>query len=241
MQAVILAGGLGTRLRPLTANIPKPMAPVNGRPFLEYEIELLKKKGVLDFVLCVGYRANVIQDHFGDGKGFGVSISYSFEVEELLGPAGALKNAEQLLDDNFIVTYGDGYLAMDYRKAWDAFLDSQKLGLMVVYENHDRFGRSDLEVKNGYVTRYDKKNKSPDMVWINFGVSFLRKKALDLIPAKSAFKEEEFYGMLIERHELLAFETKERFYEIGTPAALNEFASFITLREKYSEGKNRDL
>src|SRR5487761_548032 len=232
MQAVILAGGLGTRLRPLTEKVPKPMIQVNGKPFLEYEIELLKKNGVLDFVLCVGYRANVIQDHFGDGKKFGVRVSYSFEGEELLGPAGALKNAERHLEDNFIVTYGDGYLAMDYRKAWDVFVASRKLGMMVVYENHDRFGRSDLEVKSGYVTRYDKKNKSPDMVWINFGVSFLRKKALEFIPAASAFKEEEFYGKLIGRRELLAFETKERFYEIGTPASLNEFASFISSLEK---------
>ena len=227
MQAVILAGGLGTRLRPLTEKVPKPMVQVNGKPFLEYEIELLKKNGVGNFVLCVGYMARVVEDHFGDGTGFGARISYSIEGEKLLGPAGALKKAEPLLEDNFIVTYGDGYLVMDYRAAWDHFMCSSKLGMMVVYENHDKFGKSDLEVREGYVARYDKKNAIQEMVWINFGVSFLKRKALELIPEGIPCGEEEFYNRLIKDRELLSFETKGRFYEIGTPTALQEFASFI--------------
>ncbi len=228
MQAVILAGGLGTRLRPLTESVPKPMIEVSGKPFLEYEINLLKKAGMSDFVLCVGYKANVVKDHFGDGRKFGVNISYSLEEEELLGPTGALKNAEPLLEDIFLVTYGDGYLLMDYKRAWDFFFKENKLGMMVVYENHNKYGKSDLVVKDGYVVKYDKKRQSPDMIWINFGVTFLRKKGLSFIPQGRACGEEEFYNELISRKELLAFETRGRFYEIGTPAALTEFETFIS-------------
>ncbi|MGI0080459.1 MAG: sugar phosphate nucleotidyltransferase [Nitrososphaerales archaeon] len=231
MQAAILAGGLGTRLRPLSEKIPKPMVSVNGKPFLEYEIELLKKNGVHHFVLCVGYLGDVIQDHFGDGRKFGVRIAYSAEGKKLLGPAGALKKAEPILEDSFIATYGDGYLLMDYQVAWDRFLRSSKLGMMAVYENHNELARSDLVVKGGYVTRYDKKNSTPEMVWINFGVSFLKRKALQFIPADKEYGEEEFYNMLIEKQELLAYETKERFYEIGTPAALREFESFMSSKK----------
>ncbi len=227
MQAVILAGGLGTRLRPLTESVPKPMVQINGRPFLEYEIELLKNVGVRDFVLCLGYKGQIIRNHFGDGSKFGARISYSFEGEKLLGPAGGLKNAEALLEDVFLVTYADGYLMMDYVKAWDFFLKSNRLGMMVVYENHNKFGKSDLVVKDGHVVKYDKRHQTHDMVWINFGVSYLRKEALNIIPQDQTFGEEEFYNELISRKELLAFETKGRFYEIGTPESLNEFASFI--------------
>ena len=227
MQGVILAGGLGTRLRPLTERVPKPMVQVKGRPFLEYEVELLKNAGVRDFVLCVGYKGQIIKNHFGDGKKFGARISYSFEGEKLLGPAGALKNAEALLEDVFFVTYGDGYLVMDYAQAWNFFLKSKKLGMMVVYENHNKYGKSDIAVKDGYVVKYDKKRQTPTMVWINFGVSYLRKEALNLIPRDRTFGEEDFYNELISRKELLAFETKGRFYEIGTPEALNEFSRFI--------------
>jgi NDP-sugar pyrophosphorylase family protein len=231
MQAVILAGGLGTRLRPLTESVPKPMVLVQGKPFLEYEIELLKKASINDFVFCVGYKATSIEDHFGNGKRFGVNISYSLDGEKPLGPAGALKNAEALLEDMFLVTYGDGYLMMDYAQARDFFVKSKKIGMMVVYENHNKYGRSDLAIKDGYVVKYDKRNQTADMVWINFGVSYLKKESLDFIPAGKFFGEEEFYNQLISREQLSAYETKGRFYDIGTPEALEEFTRFIS-REK---------
>ena len=230
MQVAILAGGLGTRLRPLTNKIPKPMVPVNGKPFLEHELRMLKSKGFDEFVLCVGYLGNAIENYFGNGEKFGVKISYSYDGESLKGPAGALKNAEALLGEVFFVTYADAFLELDYAKILEKFSFSKKLGLMVVFENHNRFGKSDLIVKNGLVTKYSKTAQTPDMVWINYGVSLLKKKALVLIPKKGEVGEEEFYTKLIRAKELLAYETKERFYEIGTPESLKEF-------EKYLAGK----
>lgn len=203
MQAVVLVGGLGTRLGSLTQSVPKPMVVVGGKPFLEHEIGLLKSCGITDFVLCVGHFGEKVEAYFGDGGRWGVRVRYSYDGPRLLGPAGALKRAEGLLDELFFVTYGDAYLRADYRSMMRALVDSGKLGAMAVYENHDQYGRSDVAVSGGRVVRYDKRGSGMD--WVNFGVSALRKRALSLIPPGRECGEEEFYGELIRRDELLAF------------------------------------
>jgi len=226
LQAAILVGGLGTRLGPLTKSVPKPMVTVGGKPFLEHEIGLLKGCGISDFVLCVGYLGEKVEGHFGDGSRFGVRVRYSYDGPRLLGPAGALKRAEGLLEEYFFVTYGDAYLRADYRSMMRALVDSGRLGAMAVYENHNQHGRSDVAVSGDRVVRYDKRGSGMD--WVNFGVSALRKRALSLIPPGRECGEEEFYGELIKRDELLAFPVADRFYEIGTPASLKEFERFIS-------------
>jgi NDP-sugar pyrophosphorylase family protein len=202
------------------------MVLVNGRPFLEYEIGLLKRSGISDLVLCVGHLGEKVERHFGDGSEWGVRVRYSYDGPKLLGPAGALKLAEPLLEEFFFVTYGDAYLRADYRSMMSALVDSGRLGVMAVLENHNEYGRSDVAVGGGRVVRYDKKVGRMD--WVNFGISALGKRALALIPTGRACGEEEFYGELIKREELLAFPVAERFYEIGTPASLKEFEGFIS-------------
>jgi len=202
------------------------MVVVGGKPFLEHEIGLLKSCGINDFVLCVGYLGEKVEGHFGDGSRWGVRVRYSFDGPKLLGPAGALKRAETLLDEFFFVTYGDAYLRADYRSMMRALVDSGRLGAMAVYENHNKYGRSDVSVGGGRVVRYDKRGIGMD--WVNFGVSALRKRALSLIPPGRECGEEEFYSELIKRGELLAFPVADRFYEIGTPASLKEFELFIS-------------
>jgi len=204
------------------------MVLVNGRPFLEHEIALLKRSGIDDFVLCVGHLGESVEGYFRDGQKWGVRVRYSYDGQKLLGPAGALKRAEPLLADRFFVTYGDAYLRADYGRMMRALVDSGRLGLMAVYENHNKFGRSDVVVKGEYVERYDKNGGEGGMDWVNFGVSALSKGALALIPPGEVCGEEEFYGELIKRHELLAFPVDERFYEIGTPSSLGEFERFIS-------------
>jgi N-acetyl-alpha-D-muramate 1-phosphate uridylyltransferase len=227
MQAVILAGGLGTRLRPLTETVPKALIPVRGRPFVDYQLDLLKKSDIDDFVFCVGHLGEMIQRHLGDGSAYGCSIRYSYDGPRLLGPAGALRRAERLLQDRFFVTYGDAYLRAPYGDMMDALGSSGKLAVMSVYRNENKFGKSDIVVKGGAVVGYDKSNRVEGMDWINYGVTALRKEALVLIPDGEFCDEEAFYWSLIKRKELLAFEVKERFYEIGTPASLSEFEDFI--------------
>lgn len=227
MQAVILAGGLGTRLRPATELVPKAMIPVNGRPFLEYQLELLRGAGVNEFVICVGHLGGAIRTHFGDGRKLEVRISYSDDGPRLLGPAGALKRAEPLLDDSFFVTYGDAYLRVEYATMMKRLLSTRALGMMSVYRNDNRHGISDLLVRRGWVLRYDKKG-GRGMRWINFGVTALRRGALAFIPQGREVGEEEFYGTLIARRELLAFPVRKRFYEIGNPASLAEFGRVVS-------------
>jgi len=227
MQAVILAGGLGTRLRPLTETVPKALVHVQGKPFVDYQLDLLKRNGIDDFVFCVGHLGEKVQSHLGDGSGLGCRIRYSFDGPRLLGPAGALKRAEPLLRERFFVTYGDAYLRAPYRTMMGALGSSGRLAVMSVYRNENKFGKSDVVVKAGAVTLYAKKGKVRGMDWINYGVTALRKEALSAVPMGEFCDEETFYGSLIKRGELLAFEVKERFYEIGTPASLSEFEAFI--------------
>jgi NDP-sugar pyrophosphorylase family protein len=227
MQAVILAGGMGTRLRPLTDSVPKTMVKVLGKPFLEREIGLLRAGGVEDFVLCVGYKAEKVREHFGDGGGLGVKIAYSYDGPKLLGGVGALKKAEAMLRERFFVTYGDAYLRLDYGAMMDAFVASGRLGMMAVYHNRNKHGNSDLVVEQGYVTRYDKRAAGKGLEWINFGISALQKEALALVPEGLEYGEEEFYGELIRRGELASFPVRRRFYEIGSPSALKEFETFL--------------
>ena len=227
MQMVILAGGLGTRMRPLTYELPKVLIPVNGKAFLHHQIDLLKEHGIRDIVLCVGHLADQIRTHFGDGGWLGVRIRYGEEREMLLGTAGALKNAEPLLEDDFFLLYGDSYLPMDYREVMRYFRPRGALGLMVVYHNSNQFERSNVIVRDGRVAVYDKEGRTPGMEYINSGLSVLRKEALSLVPAGRPFSQEELYRLLIERGDLLAWETKHRFYEIGSRQGLAEFRELL--------------
>ena len=227
MQAAILAGGLGTRLRPMTDKVPKVLTPVRGRPFVDYQLDLLKRNGITDFVFCVGHLGNQVESHLGDGRALGCRVEYSYDGPRLLGPAGALKRAERLLQERFFVTYGDAYLRAPYSDLMGALGASGKLAVMTVYRNENKFEKSDVVVEDGAVVRYDKKAAAEGMVWINYGVTALRREALSLVPENRFFDEEAFYGALVKRKELLAFEVKERFYEIGTPESLAEFGAFL--------------
>jgi len=227
MQMVVLAGGLGTRLWPLTDQMPKSLIPVNGRPFLEHQLELFKRNGIRDIVLCVGYLGGEIKRYFGDGSRFGADIRYSEEGEELLGTAGAIRNAEALLANEFFLTYGDSYLLLDYGAVTDRFRQRDRLGLMVVYRNCNHLDRSNVIVEGDLVKVYDKEGHTPEMDYINYGVSLLRKEALTLIPPGRPFTQEELYQLLIEQEQLLAFETNQRFYEIGSPRGLDEFRRLV--------------
>lgn len=227
MQIAILAGGLATRLRPVTERIPKSMVEIEGKPFLQYQIGLLRRNGVRDIVLCVGHLADQIKGYFGDGSRLGVHIQYNDEGNRRLGTAGALKFAEELLADVFFVMFGDSYLMLDYGAIMQYFLARDRLGLMVVYRNKNRCDSSDVIVEGGFVKVYDKDHPSPDMVYINEGLSVLRKKALAALPVGQPISLQEFYQRLIAQRQLLALETQQRFYETGSLAGLEEFERLV--------------
>ena len=201
------------------------MVKILGKPFLEYQLELLKKNGIQDIVLCLGHLGEQIEDYFGDGSRFGVNIKYSYEREELLGTAGALKKAETLLDEVFFTLYGDSYLFLDFKAALSYFLSQDKLALMTVYKNFNCYDRSNTVIEGNLVTRFSKKEKTKDMVYIEYGANIFRKEVLDLIP-RSPYTLEQLFPQLIARGELLAYEVDKRFYEIGSPQGLKDFERF---------------
>jgi NDP-sugar pyrophosphorylase family protein len=220
MQVAILAGGLGTRLGALTARQPKSMVPVHGRPFLEHQIALLRGHGVTDVVLCVGHLSAAIRDHFGDGAGFGVRVRYSDEGDRRLGTAGALKWAEPLLAERFLVLFGDSYLTLDYRAVMQTFAASGRLALMVVWRN-DGYERSDVAIDGDRVVAYG--TEASGRTHINYGLSALRRDALGGMTAGHPYALPEFYSPLIARRELAAFEVYHRYHEIGSVRGLEEF------------------
>jgi len=229
MQVVILAGGLGTRLRPITETIPKPMVLINGKPFLEYQLEMLKKNGFEDFILCTGYLGEKIEEYFGNGQKMGMQIKYSKENEPL-GTGGALKNAEKLLENEFVLIYGDSFLPMDYKSLIADFNESKKLAMPVVFKNSPKIVLNNMEVsKTGEVLHYDKKNEGRSN-YVEAGVHILQKDVLNFVPENSAFSlEEELLPVLIKKGELNAHITDKRFYDIGTFDRLKIFTQVLSL------------
>jgi len=227
MQIVILCGGLATRLRTLTEKIPKSMIEIGGKPFLEHQLELLKKNGIFDMIFCIGYKGEHIENYFGDGSRFGVKIKYSREKEELLGTGGALKQAESLLDEVFLVIYGDSYLPFNFKAAVDYFNEFNKLGLMVVYKNQNQHEKSNVAVKDNLVVEYNKEDLDKEMEYMDYGVSIFRKKALEFLPENTHCDLSQLHLSLIEKDQLMAFESKIRFYEAGSFPGIEEFKRYI--------------
>ena len=226
MQAAILAGGLARRLGDLTRDRPKSMVEVQGKPFIEYQLELLRRGGVKDIVLCTGHMGNQIEKHFGNGSKYGVNIKYSLE-DKPLGTAGALKKAEALLDDVFFTMYGDSHLFLDFPVAMSYFKSQNKLALMTVYKNYDRYDGSNTVVEGNLVKKFSKKERTEDMVYIEYGANIFNKQALEMIPENQFYSLEALFPCLIEMEELLAYEVKERFYEVGSPQGLEDFEQYI--------------
>ena len=226
IQVVILAGGLATRLAELTKNRPKSLMEILHKPFLAYQLELLRAKGITDIVLCIGHLGMQIRDFFGDGSKYGMHIRYSIE-DKPLGTAGALKHAEPLLDNIFFILYGDSYLFLDFPKIQSYFISQNKLGLVTVYKNHDYYDESNMVINGNMVVMYSKTKKTKDMVHIDYGASVFRKEALELVPENHAYSLEDLFIRLIDKEQLLAFEVYDRFYEIGSPRGLRDFEEFV--------------
>lgn len=226
MKIAILAGGLGTRLGLLTKDTPKSMVRICGKPFLEYQLELLKKNNLKEIVLCVGHLKDEIESYFGTGSRFGVRIEYS-EEEKPLGTAGALRNAENLLGDYFLVLNGDSYLAINYKEVIERYKLGNKLGLMVVYKNNNKYDKSNVMIANEFVTNYARSGRVENMIYIDCGLSILNKKALEFVPQGKFFQLDEVNRELIKRREMMAFETQVRFYEIGSVQGLEYFTKIV--------------
>lgn len=218
----ILAGGLATRLRPITTTIPKSMVPVGGEPFVAHQLRSLAKQGITEVVMLCGYLGDQIQDFVGDGSTFGCHVQYSFDGDKLLGTGGALRRALPLLGDAFMVVYGDSFLSEPFGPVWQAFVGSRKPALMTVFHNENQWDKSNIEFRDGVIIRYDKTVQTPDMHYIDYGMGCIRTAALAQWPENEVFDLALFYRSLVEKRELAGYEVKERFYEIGSHAGLEE-------------------
>ncbi len=227
LPVALLAGGMATRLRPITEKIPKLLVEVAGEPFFSHQIRLLKKQGLTRIVLCVGYLGEMIVDQYGDGSKWGLSIEYSFDGPTLLGTGGALIRALPKLGDAFYILYGDSYLPIDYLTVGRSFLDSGQQGLMTVFENHGRYDASNVWFADGRIKIYDKKNKVPEMHHIDYGLGLLRASAFQGWPTDKPVDLAEVYQQLVARDQLAGYEIGERFYEIGSHEGLAELDQLI--------------
>jgi NDP-sugar pyrophosphorylase family protein len=227
MPAVILAGGLATRLKDLTAKTPKALIELAGQPFLGHQLQLLKRNGITRVILLVGHLGEAIQDRFGDGSKIGMSLEYSFDGPALLGTGGAIRRALASLPEQFFVIYGDSYLPCDYRAIQDAFLLSRREGLMTVYRNNGQFDTSNVEFDGTAILRYDKQDRTAAMRHIDYGLEAFRRSVFTAIPEGQRIDLSVICQDLLKRDQLAAFEVPERFYEIGSPAGIRDTEAFL--------------
>jgi len=232
--AAILAGGLATRLRPVTDTIPKSLIEINGEPFVAHQLRLLHSRGIHRAVLCVGYLGERIRDFLGNGSAFGVEVEYSFDGPVLRGTGGAIQQALPRLGDSFFVIYGDSYLPCDYAAVQASFEAGGKPGLMTVFRNQGQWDTSNVEFEKGRILAYDKCLRSPRMQYIDYGLGLFRRQAFAEVAAEVAADRSVhdlggIYQQLLSRGELDAYEVKERFYEIGSFAGIGELSNVLRM------------
>ena len=228
LPVAILAGGLATRLRPITEKIPKSLVPVAGRPFLAHQLEMLHARGIRRAVLCIGYLGEMIEQEFG-AEAYGIQLKYSFDGPKLLGTGGAIKRALPHLGSEFFILYGDSYLPIPYAPVAETFHRSGKPGLMTVYHNRGLYDASNVVFRDGQIAVYDKKLKLPEMHHIDYGLSVFQASVFDAYAADEVFDLAAVMGRLVQEKNLAGYEVLERFYEMGSPAGLAELEALLAV------------
>ena len=233
IPVAILAGGLATRLRPVTETIPKSLIEVAGEPFISHQLRLIRQQGLERVVLCIGHLGEMVQEVVGNGNNWGLEVDYSSDHDKLLGTGGAVKKALPKLGERFFVLYGDSYLDDDFGAVEQAHATSGKLALMTVLRNRDRWDRSNVVFSDGQIKRYDKTHRSSDMHYIDWGLGVLRAEAFAESSSIDAFDLASVYRRLLATDQLAGFEVNQRFYEIGSSEGIRETEAYLA--RKHSE------
>lgn len=226
-SVAILAGGLATRIRPLTAQTPKALLLLNGKPFLFHQLKLLREQNIRRVILCVGFLGEQIQAYAGDGSGFGIQIDYCFDGPTLLGTAGALKRALPWLGESFFVLNGDSYLPCDFTNVQTAYQQQGKPALMTVFRNQDQWDKSNIEYRDGKIIEYNKAHPNAKMHYIDYGLSIFNRSVFDSIPADQPYDLALLNQTLISHQLMSAYEVSQRFYEIGSFTGLTELDTHL--------------
>ena len=226
-QAVILAGGRGTRLKPITDSLPKPLLPFHGRPFLSYLLQQLKAEGIQDVLLLVGYLAQQIREYCGDGSQWGLHIDYvESPVEAETGRR--LMDAAPLLAPHFLLTYCDNYWPMRLEPMWHTFCESAPLAMVTAYANRDGYTRNNLRVdEKGKVVAYDPGRTAPNLNGVEIGYAILSRKALEYLPGDNVRFEHVVYPILAADGLLDAYRTEHRYYSVGSHERLPLTEAFL--------------
>jgi N-acetyl-alpha-D-muramate 1-phosphate uridylyltransferase len=227
LPVAILAGGLATRLRPVTETIPKALVDVAGRPFILRQLDYLQEQGVRRVVLCVGFLGEQIRAVVGDGTALGLSVSYSQDWPTLMGTGGALRQALPFLDSRFLVLYGDSYLPIDFGAVERAFLNSGKPALMTVQHNADQWDKSNVLFLDTVIVEYNKRAPTADMRHIDYGLGALSAQVFADEAATGPLDLADIYHRLSLSGQLAGYEVQERFYEIGSHQGLAEAAAYF--------------
>lgn len=227
LPVAILAGGLATRLRPITEKIPKALLPVAGEPFIYHQLRYLQQQGIEKVTLCIGYLGEMIEATVGDGRQFGLRVTYSPDGPKLLGTGGALKQALPLLGEEFFVLYGDSFLPIDFAAVQGTFLQSGKPALMTVLRNGDRWDKSNVFFRDGKVEEYNKRVPRADMEFIDYGLGILSGFVFDSYSPGQPFDLADLYHALSLEGNLVGHEVYERFYEIGSLRGLEETETYF--------------
>ena len=232
LPAAILAGGLATRVRPLTEKIPKALMEIEGRPFIDYQLELLRSNGIEEVVLCLGFLGEKVREYVMGGNSHGLRVRYSFDGSRPLGTGGAIKKALPLLGEAFFVLYGDSYLPIDYRSVESAFMQSQKPALMIVFRNDGELDASNViyvedDAALGRVALYEKNSpRAGEMRYIDYGLSCCRAAEIAKVDADS-FDLADVFTRLSKEGKLAGVEVTERFYEIGSFSGIEDFRGHV--------------
>jgi NDP-sugar pyrophosphorylase family protein len=225
---VILAGGLATRLRPITEKIPKALVVVGGEPFISHQLRLLHSHGVRHVIISAWYRGEMIREFVENGNRFGMKIEYVFDGDTPLGTGGAIRQALNLIDGPFFVLYGDSYLPCDYTDIQTFFTRRSQPGLMTIYRNQGKWDTSNVEMADGQILCYDKKNRSLQMEFIDYGLGLFQSEVFASLPVGQPADLTEIYQSLVKTRQLLAYEAHERFYEVGSFEGLHELDELLT-------------
>ncbi len=229
-QALILCGGLGTRLRPITNEIPKCMVEINKLPFLDYLISSLSIQGIKDLIFCCGYKREFIMNYFRDGAEHDVNIQYSIE-ETPLGTAGAIRNASSLLEKEFFILNGDTFINYPLKQLSDNFKICHKVGIMLIYDNHcHKVAPNNVLLDDTQILSYMTYEASY-LNGVDTGVGIWSKDLLDYIPEGNVSLVDTYYKLVRER-QLSGLMTEKRYYDIGTPERLKIFTEYIKCQKK---------
>ena len=238
---IILAGGIAARLRPLTQKVPKALVNVGGQPFIVHQLRLLYSSGIRHVVISAWYRGGMIREFMGNGDRFGMKVEYVFDGELPLGTGGAIRRALNLLDGPFFVLYGDSYLPCEYSAIQAFFAAADQPGLMTVYRNQDRWDTSNVEMAGGRILAYDKQKRTSRMEYIDYGLGVFRPEAFAFLPEGQPADLAEIYQKLVADHGLLAYEVKQRFYEVGSFEGLRELDQLLTRNpDRFLEKKDHE-